>query len=490
MSGICSEKSLSNYERKVINLKREKDFAKNTAILAVGKYMPKLFSFITLPIITGQLTKAEYGTYDLITTLVSLLLPVVTLQIQSAAFRFLIDCRENKEESSKVISNIFFFTVLTSIITVAIFFFVYNGVSILTKSLICIYFYIDIMQLAIGMCARGLGFNSVYSTQAIINSFINAVLIFFLLYIGDWGLNGVLTATIVAIGVSFIYVSKKINYFSYIHITLISKDTLKELISYSWPMIPNNLSSWVLSLSDRLVITGFLGVEANAVYAVANKIPKLLSEAHGVVVMGWQENATLAANDEDSDAYYSSMFDFMFTMVFTLTCLLIAAIPIIFAIFIRGDYSDAYVQIPILMMGMFFYCMAGFLGGIYVAYKRTLNVAITTIIAAVVNLIIDLALVNKIGITAGSISTLVAYAVLCLFRMFDVRRFKKIKYKYGKIILQLAVMILLCIIAAMQNMIFNCINILAAVLIAYFLNKDLIKRLLRKAVSVAKGKKK
>ena len=470
-------------------MKREGEFAKNTAILAVGRYFPKLFSFITLPIITGQLTKAEYGTYDLIATLVSLLLPVVTLQIQSAAFRFLIDCREDKKDSSKIISNIFFFTVLTSLITVVIFYAVFHGVSVLTKTLICIYFYIDIMQLAIGMCARGLGHNAVYSTQAIISSMINAVLIFCLLYLGSWGLNGVFIATIAANCASFTYVAYKIRYFSYIHFSLISLATLKELISYSWPMIPNNLSSWVLSLSDRLVISAFLGVEANAVYAVANKIPKLLSEAQGVIMMGWQENASLAAGDEDSDEYYTAMFHVIFKLVFSLTCLLIAATPIMFAVFIRGDYADAYVQIPLLILGMFFFCMSGFIGGIYVAYKRTLNVAITTIAAAVINLVIDLALINRIGITAGSLSTLIAYLSLFLFRMFDVQKFKNIRYRYGQLILQLAVMIILCILTAMQNMILNCVNIAAAVLIAYFLNRDLAKSLLKKAVSIIKDKK-
>ena len=52
--------------------KRSRDLAKNTGILAIGTFLPKLASFITLPILTACLTKAEYGTYDLISTLVSL----------------------------------------------------------------------------------------------------------------------------------------------------------------------------------------------------------------------------------------------------------------------------------------------------------------------------------------------------------------------------------------------------------------------------------
>ena len=79
-------------------MSREGKLAKNTMIIAIGTFLPKLASFITLPILTGCLTKTEYGTYDLINVLVSLLLPAATLQIQAAAFRFLIDSRGKDKE--------------------------------------------------------------------------------------------------------------------------------------------------------------------------------------------------------------------------------------------------------------------------------------------------------------------------------------------------------------------------------------------------------
>ena len=98
------------------NMSREKNLIKNTLILSIGTVVPKLSSFIILPILTSNLTKAEYGTYDLITILVSLFLPAVTLQLQTAAFRFLIEEKESKINKKKIISNIFMFIVPTSII--------------------------------------------------------------------------------------------------------------------------------------------------------------------------------------------------------------------------------------------------------------------------------------------------------------------------------------------------------------------------------------
>ena len=67
-------------------MSRESSLIKNSVVLAVGTFFPKFVAIITLPLLTGYLTQEEYGYYDLISTLVSLLLPVATLQIQSAAF--------------------------------------------------------------------------------------------------------------------------------------------------------------------------------------------------------------------------------------------------------------------------------------------------------------------------------------------------------------------------------------------------------------------
>ena len=84
-------------------MSRESALAKNTAILAIGVFLPKVASIIILPILTGYLTMEEYGTYDLITVLVSMLLPAVTLQIQTAAFRYLIDVRDDVEQGTTII---------------------------------------------------------------------------------------------------------------------------------------------------------------------------------------------------------------------------------------------------------------------------------------------------------------------------------------------------------------------------------------------------
>ena len=149
-------------------MSREGKLAKNTFILSIGTFLPKLASFITLPILTGYLTKEEMGTYDLITILESLLLPTVTLQIQAAAFRFLIDVRDDEEKVKEIVTNIVVFVIPTSLFSLLILFFCLGGTSGPIRILICLYFLFDVLGNVARQICRGMNENLEYSISAIL----------------------------------------------------------------------------------------------------------------------------------------------------------------------------------------------------------------------------------------------------------------------------------------------------------------------------------
>lgn len=459
-------------------MNREKALAKNTFIIAIGTFLPKFSSIITLPIITGGLTKAEMGTYDLISTLVSLFLPVATLQIQSAAFRFLIDVREDEKETKRIITNIISFILPTSLIALTILYLCLGNVSLVIRWLICLYFFSDILMLSTQQIVRGLSNNKLYSASSVTISFSNMLLIVLTISVGKQGLVGVLASITIATTIGLILLLVKGHILSRIDLSLLSRKTLLEMLSYSWPMIPNSLSNWVLSFSDRAVLTAFMGLEANAIYSVANKIPALFTTVQGTFVFAWQENASLASKDSDADTYYAEMFDSIFGILVGIMALLIAATPILFWLLIRGDYKEAYYQMPILFMGMLFSSMVSFIGGIYVAHKKTRSVGVTTILAAACNLVIDLVFVHKIGIFAASISTLVSYVFLTIYRMVDVQKFQKVKFNTGRFCLLIALLVLMCAICWIDTVALNVLNIILGCIIAVVVNRKIMKSIL------------
>ncbi|MCD8090441.1 MAG: oligosaccharide flippase family protein [Clostridiales bacterium] len=461
-------------------MNREKELAKNTIILSIGAFLSKLIATVTLPLITGCLTTAEYGTYDLIVTLVVLLLPAATLQIQSAAFRFLMTSRGDAHESKKIITNILSFTTVISLAAVSVLLILMKNYQEDVKFAIAAYFISDILLTAIRQIVRGLGDNLIFAFDAILNSIIMLFLTAVQLLVFKAGLFGVLFALAGSTIFSLAFLSIKEKIWHYFDIRLLSLSKIKELLNYSWPIVPNNLSGWVLLLSDRLVITTFIGVEANAVYAVANKIPNLILSFQTTFTLAWQENAALTVNDGDTKEYYSKMVSEITSLLVGVTGWLIAATPVLFFLLIRGNYSKAYYQMPILYMGVFCSFISSMIGGIYTAHMKTKSVGITTSLAAALNLIIDLLLVKKIGIYAGSVSTLISYLFLLIYRMIDVRRFQPIKYDLKKLAFGALIMMIMSALLYTKNTAANIINILIAAVFSYTFNKTYILSLLNK----------
>lgn len=144
------------------------------------------------------------------------------------------------------------------------------------------------------------------------------------------------------------------------------------------------------------------------------------------------------------------------------------------------------MQIPILMLGMFFYCMSSFQGGIYIAHKKTKSVGLTTMAAAAINIVVDIALIYFIGITAGSVSTLVAYFALYIFRIKDSLKFQKMYYNVKKQIVILSIIAVLLVFCFLQNFWLDIFNMVFSVAMFIFLNRKIIIAIFKKVLGKVK----
>ena len=197
--------------------------------------------------------------------------------------------------------------------------------------------------------------------------------------------------------------------------------------------------------------------------------------------MAWTENASLAMKDKDRSEYYTYMFRGIFDLMAGLLGLIIASTPVLFAILVRGDYSDAYNQMPILFMASFFSIISAFLGGIYTANKNTKGIATTTFMAAICNLTINLALIKFIGIYAASVSTVVSYAVVGAVRMKECRKMVSIRYDKKHVIFVVLFLSLMCALCFVRNIYLDAANIIMSIIFFTALNKNIIITLWKKS---------
>ncbi|MDP3443956.1 MAG: polysaccharide biosynthesis C-terminal domain-containing protein, partial [Ignavibacteria bacterium] len=405
------------------------------------------------------------------------------IQLEMAAFRFLIDARGDELRKKQIISSvlqivsIIFTLCLTALFVVSCFF---------------DFKYINLIVLNIGIAmflnlflqfARGFGENKKFAVASIISGISMAVGALTLIAILKLGAQGMLISIAFANLVSLVYLFFSLKLYRYISLRDGDAGIKKDLIKYSAPLIPNGVSWWVISVSDRTIVSIFAGVAANGIYAVANKYAAIFSSIFAIFSMSWTESVSVHIDAKDRDRFLSDTTNASVKLFGSLGLFLIAFIPLVFSILVSKEFNEAYLYIPILVIAAFFNMMVGLYSAIYIAKKLTRQVASTSIVAAVINIVINLVLIRYIGIYAAAISTLAAYLIMTIYRHHDVKKYVKITYdRY--IFISLGIVCLPVVyLYYLNNLLGNLLNMLLVIMVIMVLNKTMISVVKNKVLS-------
>lgn len=403
-------------------MSRQKDLAKNTAILTVGKVCTQCISFFLLPLYTAILSAEDYGTFDLFVTYATLLLPLINWQLDQGLFRFMLDYRSNKDEQKKLFSTLLLSSTAQNIIYVILFICIEPFLKIENAYFLLLYVVLQVYNALFLQFVRGLGYSIKYTIASFISASATTVLNVIALVFLRMGLQGLFVSTLTAQLLTLIYLVVSSRSWEYFSLKNARIGTFKKVGTYSIPLIPNNLAWWVVNASDRTIISHVLVTAANGIYSVANKFPNVFINFYNILNLSWTETVSLHYNDEDRDEFLT---DTMTSLVklFVAACLgIVACMPFVFPIMVNAKYNAAYNQILILMYAMLFRVLVGLYSCVYVAQKNAKKIAYTSISAAIINITVDLILINKIQVFAASLSTLVAFLSMFIVRYIDVNK--------------------------------------------------------------------
>lgn len=409
---------------------RERNLVKNTAILAIGQLSSKVFTFLLLPVYTSLLTPNDFGKIDAVQTVISLLLYFVTLQIENAIFRFLIEYRnkENIQISYVTSASVVLLVMVGVSITLIIllnYIFMFPYIKLIIALIL-----IQSLYLFISNLARGLGKNVDYSIASFLITVSSLISNILMIVIFKYGAVSILLSIVISNLIGFIYLFYRVKIWKLIKFENIDIIKINEMLRYSLPLIPNAISWWIANMSDRLIVIYFLGTMYNGIYAAANKIPTIYTTIFVVFNTAWAESVSLAINDSDRNDYIESMMNNSFKLFSFINMGIILCVSIFFDYLIGNQYSEAYNQIFILLLAIFVNSLCSLLGGILGGLKNTYVIGWTTVIGAVINAIINIIFIKIIGLYAASISTLISYITIYLFRHFSVR--KTVPYKISR----------------------------------------------------------
>lgn len=404
-----------------------KRLIKNTGIIAVGGIATKLVSFLLLPLYTSVLSTAEYGMVDYLGTIALFLVPVVSVLMDEALFRYLIDCETNEDRTRAVTASCAVMLVgcATFAVIMLVAWAVFRPENI--GWVVALVISGTLLQMASAVL-RGFGKTVSYTLMNFIASAASIVMNVVFIAVFRWGVVGMLSATTIAQGGAALGFLVWQRLWRYVDPKALDWREVRSMVHYSVPLIPNKVSWTIMNMLDRLVIMNTIGADAAGVYAVAYKFPNVMDQVYGFFYQSWKESsARVLGSCEDNDAFYNVVYRalrrFMMGVVLGMTALM----PLVYGLLIRGGFGEGMLYVPILLLATFYSNMSGFYGGIFTAYKDTGIMGTTTVVSAVLCVVLCLALIPPLGLWGASLATVASTFVVNEYRRVKVAKYARLE---------------------------------------------------------------
>lgn len=407
---------------------KKKFLIKNTAILTVSNFATKILSVFLIPLYTGVLTTAEYGIYDLISSSIALVFPILTLNIVDAVMRFSMEEGCSKYDIGRIGVN---YIIRSALIVFLILYTarIFNFFPEIQNYTIYIFlcYLLSSMHNFLIQYAKGceqvkdMGIAGVLTSICTISFNILFLLVFRI------GLHGFFLASILSESIACIYFMIRLKIWNCVKFGKENKALEKEMLVYCVPLIATALSWWVNSASDKYVVIYMCGISANGLLAISYKLPNIINMLQNIFTQAWQISAVKEYGKEETAIFYGNTFKVINVMMCAAcTWIMILEKPLAQMLF-ANEFYDAWQYVPFLLISSVVNCASGLLGPILSASKNSRAMMWSAVIGACTNIIMNIFLVWLMGIQGATIATALSSFVIYMVRRIAVGKDISIK---------------------------------------------------------------
>lgn len=408
-------------------------FAQRTILMFSSNLILFLSGILLLSILTKNLSVGDYGLWIQVNVTVNLISSIIVLGLPSYAMARYLASEQIKERIREGFYSIGFIILiiglivsfLTAIFSVQISTVLFNNNVTIVKLLSLI---ICIESLNILCYNYFITFQQIKKYSFIV--FLKAILsilfisIFILMGYGIIGaVIGFLITEIIVFFVAFIKIICEIG------IILPKFTNIKEYLNFSVPTLPGTLSYWIVDSSDRYIIGILLSNMAVGYYSPAYSIGSILTMFSAPISS--MLTPILSKNyDQKSETDVKTLMKyaikyFLAIGIPSLIGLSILAKPILMILSTTEIALNSYFITPFIALSFLLLGATNIIVTMIILEKKTNIIAVAWFIAAILNLILNLLLIPKIGILGAGISTLIAYTIpLILITYFSFKNFK------------------------------------------------------------------
>lgn len=204
----------------------------------------------------------------------------------------------------------------------------------------------------------------------------------------------------------------------------ISKEYWKYAAILSIPAIMHTLSDLILMQSDRIMLTKMAGADETAVYSLVYNIGSILIALYTAINGSWTPwfYLNLELHNKSGirriERFYIRIFTFLTIGLLTIS-------PEIIKLLSPESYWAGIDYVNLIVIASYLIFLYAFFTTYLMYMKKTGNVAVNTIIAALLNLALNYLLIPKYHAVGASFATIISYMVLFILHWLSARKYGK-----------------------------------------------------------------
>jgi len=407
----------------------------NTIIFGIGTFGSKVLVFLLMPLYTRVLSSSDYGVVDLIIQTSNLLIPIVSLGIANAVIRFGLDKSVKKSD----VFSIGLVTIFCGFVIFLMLIPVLSKITYISGHTVLIYIFV-LMSCLRTLCSqfvRAKEYVKLYAFDGVISTITIIIFNVLFLVIFKLGITGYVMAIVMSDLLSTLFLFWAAKLHRYVQIKNINKEVAISMVKYSIPLIPATIFWWITNVSNRFIVAYVLGSEANGIYAVSYKIPTIIVLISNIFMDAWQMSAVTEEDKLSREKFFSKVFKVYQSILFLSASGIILFSKVVTKLLVSDAFYLSWKYIPFLVMATTFSCLVTFLGSVYMVEKKSILTLSTTIVGAVVNVVLTFILINKYDVNGAAFATFISYFIVFILRAVNTKQFIKIDWNAPKLVLNL-----------------------------------------------------
>jgi O-antigen/teichoic acid export membrane protein len=389
--------------------------------------------FISFPIYTRVFSVADYGSIDFIQRILLLCTAFSKLGIQNSALRFFnrTEFETHPGQAKKYYSTMFLGMAATSgVVTILFAFLVRLNPSSWIDSGIAslLYFtsgiiFLRALESILWSFLRIEERTRAYTGYQILIKGSTLVVICSILYFTGRSARHFFLGMIAVEGCIVAYMVYLLLRRGIIHLRCFDRRLFWSAISFGMPLIVYEIASIVLDSGDRVLVRKYLGADALGQYSVAYGLSSYVNDLMivplnlallPIYMRMWNTEGV-----EKTSSFLSTAFNVFVIVAAGVFTLAYVGSHDAVRVLASSKYASQSGLIPIIVAGLLIYTTQVFLSAGLLIHKKTMAMARALFLSALLNVILNVILLPRVGLAGAAIATLVSYCFCILWLARD-----------------------------------------------------------------------